>query len=314
VTRLSCGLLLIAAVATAAVTPAQRCQSKKNQIAGKYSECRQKAEGKLAVDGDGTAYAAALARCQATYDDKWTKAEAAAVGGACQTTADQSSIEGAVAAHTTNVASALAGGPLDDCDAALATCADERDACQADPCVIPGRRLVTGQTTCSDGAGTTIACAGTGQDGDVQAGLSRTFMDNGDGTITDQRTGLTWEKLSEDGSIHGGGPYTWFEAITVKIAALNTTPCFAGHCDWRLPNVIELQTLSDYGRNPPYPPAFLDNCFSGCDVLTCSCGVGRWTSTNYRPIAGYAFVVDDGKVAGSLKTLTWTVQAVRGGL
>jgi hypothetical protein len=72
----------------AAVTPAQRCESKKNQIAGKYSECRQKAEGKLAVDGDGAAYAAALARCQATYDDKWTKAEAAAVGagGACQTT------------------------------------------------------------------------------------------------------------------------------------------------------------------------------------------------------------------------------------
>jgi hypothetical protein len=71
----SCLLALIAAVATAAVTPAQKCQSKKNQIAGKYSECRQKAEGKLALDGDASAYGASITKCLARYADKWDKAK-----------------------------------------------------------------------------------------------------------------------------------------------------------------------------------------------------------------------------------------------
>lgn len=309
-------LAFTAALASAGVSPAAKCRSKKNQIAGKYSECRQKTEGKLAIDADAAAYATALAKCLARYADKWGKAESAAVaaGGICQTTGDQSSIEGDLAAHTSNVASALAGGPLDACNGALASCEGDLAQCQAAPCAIPSRRLVTGQTTCWNGSGATIPCAGTGQDGAVQAGLSRSFTDNGDGTVTDDRTGLMWEKLSLDSSIHGSGPYTWSEAYSVKIAALNTPPCFASHCDWRLPNVIELQSLTDYGANPPLASAFFNNCSLGCDVLTCSCGVGTWTSTNYLPIAGYAWVVTDGEVAGSLKTLTWSVQAVRGGL
>jgi hypothetical protein len=312
-----CLLAVTATIAGASATPAEKCRAKKNQIAGRYSECRQKAEGKLAVDGDTAKYGASLTKCATIYGNRWSKAEAAAVsaGGICPTTGDQTSIEGAVSAHTTNVASALAGGPLDDCDGALATCRAELDACEAAPCVIPSRRLVTGQTTCSDAAGIPIACAGTGQDGEVQAGLSRTFTDNGDGTITDGRTGLTWEKLSSDGSIHNGGTlYTWNAALTAKIAVLNTTPCFAGHCDWRLPNVTELQSLAAYEGTFTFVPAFVDNCSSGCDVLTCSCGVGAWTSTDYRAILGYAWVVTGSQVAGSLKTLTWPVQAVRGGL
>ena len=49
----------------------------------------------------------------------------------------------------------------------------------------------TGQTKCYDiydTAGTEITCAGTGQDGEIRAGVSwpsPRFQDNGDGTITD---------------------------------------------------------------------------------------------------------------------------------
>src|SRR4030065_25911 len=46
----------------------------------------------------------------------------------------------------------------------------------------------TGQTKCYDTAGTEIACAGTGQDGEIQAGVAwpdPRFQDNGDGMITD---------------------------------------------------------------------------------------------------------------------------------
>src|SRR3990172_5700801 len=55
----------------------------------------------------------------------------------------------------------------------------------------------TGQTTCYDSAGNVIACTGTGQDGEIQAGVpwpSPRFMDNGDGTVTDNLTGLIWLK------------------------------------------------------------------------------------------------------------------------
>ena len=55
---------------------------------------------------------------------------------------------------------------------------------------------------------------------------------NGNGTITDDQTGLTWEKLSDDGSIHEyADNYTWCAAFT-KITTLNSAN-FAGHNDWR---------------------------------------------------------------------------------
>ena len=53
----------------------------------------------------------------------------------------------------------------------------------------------TGQTTCWDKNGNVIPCAGTGQDGDIQAGVAwpnPRFTDNGDGTVTDNLTGLMW--------------------------------------------------------------------------------------------------------------------------
>ena len=43
---------------------------------------------------------------------------------------------------------------------------------------------------------------GTGSDGDLQQGAARSFTDNGDGTITDDATGLMWEKKISDGTIH----------------------------------------------------------------------------------------------------------------
>ncbi len=71
-------------------------------------------------------------------------------------------------------------------------------------CAVRRRRAfpATGQTTCWNSAGTVIACAGTGQDGDIRAGATLSYTDNGDGTITDNNTGLMWEKKSRDGSVN----------------------------------------------------------------------------------------------------------------
>ena len=49
-------------------------------------------------------------------------------------------------------------------------------------------------------------------------------------------------------------PYTMNGTmVTEFLATLNTPPCFAGHCDWRIPNVRELQSIVDYEILYPGP-------------------------------------------------------------
>lgn len=65
------------------------------------------------------------------------------------------------------------------------------------------------------------------------------FRDNGDGTITDRATGLTWMKEDSHKSM------TWKQAL-----AYAENLSLAGHDDWRLPNAKELQSIVDYTRSP----------------------------------------------------------------
>jgi hypothetical protein len=71
------------------------------------------------------------------------------------------------------------------------------------------------------------------------------LMDNGDGTVTDKNTELTWMQCSVgqtwDGSTCSGTATThqWDQAT-----ALATD--YAGHSDWRLPTLQELQSIVDY--------------------------------------------------------------------
>ena len=119
-----------------------------------------------------------------------------------------------------------------------------------------GGVLATGQITCYDSNGAVISCLSTGQDGELKKGAARSYTDNGNGTVTDNVTGLMWEKLTNDGTIHDvNNSYTWDVAFG-KIQTLNSAN-FAGHNDWRLPNVNELQTLINYGTAfPAIDPAF----------------------------------------------------------
>jgi hypothetical protein len=186
--------------------------------------------------------------------------------------------------------------------------------------ILPAQPLRTGQTQCDQGNSTMGACPGspTGQDGALLKGATRNYTDNGDGTITDNKTGLMWEKLSSDGSIHdSGNGYTWYTAFTAKIAPLNSSG-FAGHTDWRLPNRFELETLPDLGRfNPSIDPVFNTNCVSGCSVMTCSCtqSFNYWTSTTPMGNTGDAWSVEfyGGIVGGYSKGNSYKVRAVRGG-
>jgi hypothetical protein len=112
--------------------------------------------------------------------------------------------------------------------------------------------LDTGQTKCYDHNGTEVLCNDSscpGQDAFYQTGCSTEgrFVDNGDGTVTDHCTTLMWQKDTAD--VNGDGQWTmppWCEAL-----AYCENLSLAGYDDWRLPNVRELLSIVDYGRDRP---------------------------------------------------------------
>ncbi|HYD49915.1 MAG TPA: hypothetical protein VEB21_16270, partial [Terriglobales bacterium] len=129
---------------------------------------------------------------------------------------------------------------IDDCDGAdlgAASCGSVGFrsgtlSCQPD-CHFDVSGCVTGAFPAT---GQTISYQA-GDDGDVELGAAAALVDNGDGTITDNRTGLMWEKKDRSGGLHDrGNTYHWDHATnpdtTDFINALNGMPCFAGYCDW----------------------------------------------------------------------------------
>jgi hypothetical protein len=173
----------------------------------------------------------------------------------------------------------------------------------------PGQQFpATGQTT----------SYAAGDDGDIQAGAALSYTDNGNGTITDNNTGLMWEKKSDDGTIHNQHTtYTWANAFAVHIAGLNTAN-FAGHNDWRLPNAKELMSIVNYENDhPAVPSAFNNNCTAACSVTTCSCTLATlyWSSTSsaFNPSSAWYVLFSDGSVNTFFKDTTQRVRAVRGG-
>jgi len=214
---------------------------------------------------------------------------------------------------------------LESCAGRLATCQTDLAACLAQP---GGQRFpASGQTT----------AYGPGSDGDVQAGATLSYTDNGDGTVTDNNTGLMWEKKDDAGGIHDkDNGYTWSESgtlydgtmVTEFLATLNREPCFAGHCDWRIPNIKELQSIVDY--EIPYPgptvnAAFNTNCVAGCTVngsggpmCSCTASSDYWSSTTSRGNPFNAWYVNF--FYGNVftyeyeRSLNGYVRAVRGGL
>ena len=103
--------------------------------------------------------------------------------------------------------------------------------------------------------GQTISYA-SGDDGAMRAGAVLSYTDNGDGTVTDNSTGLTWQKKT-DANVNTN--YTWPGALAyvAELNGMNGGAGFAGHNDWRLANIRELLSIVDYSRSdPPIDPVF----------------------------------------------------------
>jgi hypothetical protein len=172
----------------------------------------------------------------------------------------------------------------------------------------------TGQTTCYDTNGNVISCAGTGQDA-VYHINPMSFTDNGDGTVTDNNTGLMWQQQENPAS------YNWYQATgTYDGTSNNTTPpvnvcgtlnlpSTTSYTDWRLPTEKELMSIVDYSI--PYSgPTLNTNYFPNAHSDF------YWAISPVANNNGNAWSVDFGfgDVGYAAETTTYYVRCVRSGI
>jgi len=115
-----------------------------------------------------------------------------------------------------------------------------------------------------------------------------TFVDNGDQTISDLKTGLMWQKCTQgqsgaDCSEGNATSTTWTDALSYCETQIGSTGTLAGYSDWRLPNRNELESIVDYTKDttPAIDTAMFPNTRS----------YGYWTSTTNVPTPTTAWFV-----------------------
>jgi hypothetical protein len=166
----------------------------------------------------------------------------------------------------------------------------------------------TGQTLCYNTAGAVIPCAGTGQDGAIKSGVAwpnPRFTDNGNGTVTDNLSGLIWLK-----NANCFGSQVWATAITSANSLASgacglTDGSTAGQ--WRLPSIREIRGLVDKSRSNPALPAG--------HPFTSVQSVNYWSATTIAFGTEYAWYVmmSDGRVFHNTKAsngyFVWPVRS-----
>lgn len=148
-----------------------------------------------------------------------------------------------------------------------------------------------------------------GDDGNWQTGVewpNPRFVDNENGTITDNLTGLIW--LRENNCF---GQRTWGQAISDANGLADgvcglTDSSIAGH--WRLPNIKELLSLIDYGHFSPalpsgHPFGYVQIAFYWSST-TSAYNAYPWCVNLY---GGYSEPCGGGEIS------SWYVWPVRGG-
>ena len=126
--------------------------------------------------------------------------------------------------------------------------------------------------------------------------LGGDFTDNGNGTVTDNHTGLVWQQAEV------AAPMSWEEAL-----AYAESLSLAGYDDWRLPNIKELRSISDDDLSGPS----IDTAYFPAAQVS-----KYWSSTTQINDDTQAWLIESqfGLVAYDAKTSDWYVRAVRGGI
>ncbi|MFM7735327.1 MAG: DUF1566 domain-containing protein, partial [Alphaproteobacteria bacterium] len=242
-------------------TAAQSCASAKLGAASSYGQCVLKADSVFSKTGDAAKRSASLAKCEASLQKGFDGADAK-YGGACVLPGGTSAVKAALDACTANVTTYLMSG--------------------SNPTPTP--------TPTPSATPTPTPCTPT---------TSGNYTDNCDGTVTDSSTGLIWEKKTSTQCWPEPGEtpdpncipttpdvhevklkYKWTYDVfppaafngDVKVYlldVLNTPPCFANSCNWRLPTLEEMSGL-------PSPPelagvlvtgGIVDQSAPGCGTL-----------------------------------------------
>ncbi|MCI5114030.1 MAG: DUF1566 domain-containing protein [Candidatus Electrothrix sp. AW1] len=136
------------------------------------------------------------------------------------------------------------------------------------------------------------------------------LVDNGDGTVTDSKTGLMWKQCLEglsgsDCATGSAESFTWQEALQ-QPGVINHAGGFAGYTDWRLPNFNELISIVEEQCNAP---AINLNRFPNTP------GFHVWSGSPYAPYSDYAWLVNfnDGFSDFDSRYNFYAVRLVRGG-
>jgi hypothetical protein len=139
--------------------------------------------------------------------------------------------------------------------------------------------------------------------GNTDYGIN-SFVDNGDGTVTDNATRLMWSQDDSGIGMNLEGALAWVEQKNAE--------SYLGHDDWRLPNVKELQSIVDYTRAPDVTDsAAIDPVFNAT-AITNEAGQADypsyWSSTthvNWSENGGrFAAYVAFGRAMGYMNS-TW---------
>jgi hypothetical protein len=114
----------------------------------------------------------------------------------------------------------------------------------------------TGVTTCYNNT-TTITCPIATSDpfyGQFPGVILPSYQNNGNVSITDLNTELTWQRSPDqngnnNGIIEKADKLTWTQ-IQARVSTLNSTN-WGGHSDWRIPSIKELYSLTNWNGTDP---------------------------------------------------------------
>jgi hypothetical protein len=176
----------------------------------------------------------------------------------------------------------------------------------------------TGQTQCfeTNASGYNVAadCADLslshslyGQDGHYRQSplVQHSSLDNGDNTVADRLTGLTWTKCPRGTSGESCATGSLSSASQATAAQWCQDLELGGFADWRLPELWELATILELGKYPAIDAAAFPRT-----------GVAEyWSATAAAGIAGNAWTVrfDFGATPRLATTAARGVRCVRGG-
>ncbi len=132
-------------------------------------------------------------------------------------------------------------------------------------------------------------------------GNIRSYTNNGDGTVTDNLTGLMWQQTEDrngDGAINFYDKLKYYEAVD-SAATCKT----GGYHDWRLPSIKELYSLAMFfGAEPGPPPS---TCIKYIDTTYFSVGFGDVNSLAHGDLGTERII--DGQIASATKYVSTTM-------